>query len=123
MEPVNALFITLIALAAAGAGWWLHRSRVRALREQLREAQDSRLDLAATAATLHRRLAQADFALSILPTLDDTLPGDAAQRRAVLERALAAAAPAQHGWEDTHPVTIPGFMPTRPAELDELPPR
>jgi len=124
MEPVNALFIGLIAVATGGAAWWLHRSRLAALRRELREAQDSRLDLAATAAVLHRRLAEADHALSVLPTLDDALPvGDVAQRRAALERALAAAAPAQSGWEDTHPLTIPGFMPTRPAELDDLPPR
>lgn len=124
MEPVNALFIGLIAVAAGGTAWWLHRSRLAALRRELREAQDSRLDLAATAAVLHRRLAEADQALSALPTLDQAVPGgDAAQRRAALERALAAAAPTQGGWEDTHPVTIPGFMPTQPAELDELPPR
>ena len=121
MEPVNALFIGLIALAAGVAAWWLHRSRLAALQRQLREAQDSRLDLAATAAALHRRLAEADQDLATVPAVLNI--GDGPQRRAAMERALAAAAPAQANWEDTHPLTIPGFMPTMPAELDEAPPR
>jgi hypothetical protein len=116
MEPVNAIFFGLLALAVAGAAWWIHRSRVDALRRQLREAQDSTLELAETAATLHRRLAEADQALATTPAT-----GDAEQRRAALGRALAAAAPAPASWEDTHPLTIPGFQQTQPAPLDEAP--
>ena len=117
MELVNALFVAAIAVVSGGVAWWLHRSRLAAMRRALQDAQDSRLDLAATAAALHRRLAEADQALSRLPA-----PGsDAQERRAALERALAAAAPAPESWEDTHPVTVPGFMPTQPAEFDDQP--
>jgi hypothetical protein len=127
MDAGNIVIIALsllLAVLAAVAVVVLHRRHVGGLRRQLRDAEDSRLDLAATAAVLHRRLAEADQALSILPTLDDALPGsDRAQRRVLMERALAAAAPGQASWEDTHPLTIPGFMQTRPAELDETPPR
>ncbi|MFY9512164.1 MAG: hypothetical protein WAQ05_14435, partial [Rubrivivax sp.] len=56
--------MTLIAVAAAFAGWWLHRSRLTAMQRQLKEAQDSRFELAETAATLHRRLAEADQQLA-----------------------------------------------------------
>jgi hypothetical protein len=114
MEPVNAFFFGMLALAAAGTGWWIHRSRLAALRQQLREAQDSQLEFAEAAATLHRRLAEADQALAAT-----TVPGDIEQRRAVLTRALAAAAPPQASWEDTHPLTVPGFQETQPSALDE----
>jgi uncharacterized protein HemX len=114
MEPVNALFIGLLALAAGGVAWWWHRSRVAALRSELREAQDSRLELAETAATLHRRLSAADQALAATAAIND-----AEQRRGAMAQALAAAAPAKSGWEDTHPLTVPGFQLTQPAEIED----
>ncbi len=117
MEPVNALFIGLLALAAGGVALWWHRSRLTALRSQLREAQDSRLELAETAATLHRRLSAADQALAATAAITEAT--DTEQRRGAMERALAAAAPAKAGWEDTHPLTVPGFQLTQPAEMDD----
>ena len=115
MEKAPALFAAisgLVALAAGAAAWWLHHRRLGALSRKLRDAEDSRLDLAATAAALHRRLAAADQAL---------LERDRQQRSHDLHQALAAAAPAQLAWQDTHPMTHPGtpFQPTRPAALED----
>jgi hypothetical protein len=123
MELVNVLFVAAIAVVSGGVAWWLHRSRLAAMRRALQDAQDSRLDLAATAAALHRRLAEADLALSRVPGQQGYQAGgnDAQERRAALERALAAAAPAPESWEDTHPATVPGFMPTQPADYDVPP--
>jgi Flp pilus assembly protein TadB len=121
---VFAALSGLLVLAAGVAAWRLHRRRrLKALERRLSEAESSRQNLAATAATLHRRLVAADR---------ETQAADLRERKEALERALAAAAPAQSRWQDTlpftqsdtqpdtQPDTLPGgeFLPTQPMPVE-----
>jgi hypothetical protein len=117
----------VMVVLAGAAVWWQQRRRLARLHGELREAQDSRLELLDEAQALRRQLhAGVKPPPAVRASAGATL-ADAAQRRATLAAALDAAAPAAPGgWQDTMPMTgpaghAPGYAPTQPAPLATRP--
>jgi uncharacterized membrane protein len=124
------LAAALVALFAGGAVWWQQRQRLARLQDELREAQDSRLELIDEAQTLRRHLHASVKPPSTARAAASAALAEAAQRRAALDLVLDAAAPAPSGgWQDTLPMGAPGeagggragFQATQPATLATRP--
>jgi uncharacterized protein HemX len=120
------LAAALLVVMVGGAVWWRLRQRLALLKDQLREAQDSRLELFDETQTLRRQLHASVKAPSSARVAASVALAEAAQRRAALELALDATAPAASGgWQDTMPMAQSGvsgnersaFQPTQPAPL------
>jgi len=111
-----------VPIGAVGATLWLRqRRRLAALQYRLREAEDSRLELIDETHALRLQLERSERAQAASST-KDAAGQDQAERRAALERVLAAAPTAPvAGWQDTQPMSVPTdsgvFLPTEPAEL------
>jgi hypothetical protein len=117
------LAVALLAIFAGAAVWWRQRQRLARLQDELREAQDSRLELIDEAQTLRLQLHASVKSPSGARAAASAALAEVAQRRAALDRALDAAAPAASGgWQDTLPMgQAPGFRPTEPASLATRP--
>ncbi len=124
------LAVALLALLAGGAVWWRQRQRLARLQDELREAQDSRMELIDETETLRRQLHASVKPPSGARAAASAALAEAAQRRVALDLALDAAAPAvSGGWQDTLPMgpageavgAQAGFQPTQPATLATRP--
>jgi PAB1-binding protein PBP1 len=120
------LAAVLLVVLVGAAVWWRQRQRLARLQNELREAQDSRLELIDETQTLRRQLHASVRPPSGARAAASTALADAAQRRAALDLALDAAGPAASGgWQDTMPMgaagPAPGFQPTQPAPLATRP--
>lgn len=120
------LAFALVALLAGGAVWWQQRQRLARLQDKLREAQDSRMELLDETQTLRRQLHASVKPPSAARVAASVALAEAAQRRAALDLALDATAPAASGgWQDTLPMApagpAPGYQPTQPAPLAKRP--
>ncbi len=117
----------LLAVLAGLAVWWRQKQRLALLQIQLRDAEDSRLELIDEAQTLRQQLHANVKAPSTARTAAASAAvAEAAQRRAALDRALDETARAPSGgWQDTMPMAAAAdehkFQPTQPAPLATRP--
>lgn len=117
----------LVAVLAGLAVWWRQKQRLARLQNLLRDAEDSRLELFDEAQTLRQQLHASVKAPSTARAAAASVAvAEAAQRRAALDRALDAVAPAPSGgWQDTMPMAPAAdthrFQPTQPAPLATQP--
>lgn len=96
--PIVVVLGCFVVLAGA-ASWWHQRRYIQHLRALLVHNDQSRRALAEQ---LHALRAQLE--LQLAPAAPEPAQGDLEQRRAELERVLAASAVADGPWHDTRPL-------------------